>query len=169
MDRLARFAAHGTLALLLGSTASSLGCRSMKSEIPPGKAYSTTGSPAPGTSTPSVGFSSDARQDTGSAAGLYPDIQQTSGNPGSPAAQGGVQRATGDAPLPQFGTPVGNNANYAMPATGKYGPPGTSGLPASNPPVAERSQPITPPAESPSPRAGSNNPLQGALGVDLPN
>jgi hypothetical protein len=169
MDRLNRIVTHGGLALLLGASVSSLGCRSMKSEIPPGKPYSTTGAPASPT-TPSVGFSSDPRPDASAGAGLYNGIQQASGATGPGGLPGGVQQAGGGLPAggdgtrPQFGTPIGNQNSYkdAIPATGRYGPPGTSGMPTTSPlppslPAADASTPPPP-----------VNPLQGGLGVDLP-
>ncbi len=167
MDRLSRIVTRGGLALVLGSMVSSLGCRSMKSEIPPGKPYSTTGAP-----TPNVGFSSDPHPNAGGAAGLYNNgVQQASGASGLP---GGVQPASGDSvgnPVemtgrPQYGTPINNKNSYtdAVPATGRYGPPGTSGI--SSP--APTQQPLPVPAMDSTTPEASKSPLQGALGVDLP-
>ena len=66
MDRLSRVMAVGSLALVLGSGLTASGCRSMRSEVPPGKPYSTTGGQPP-----TVGFSSAPHPNTGAGAGLY--------------------------------------------------------------------------------------------------
>jgi hypothetical protein len=175
MDRLIRIAARGGQALLIGSLIASLGCRSMKSEIPPGKPYSTTGAP-----TPNVGFSSDARPDPSGAGGLYGGIQQTGGD-GLP--QPGVQQAGGPStPLgaaggqPQYGTPIGNKNSYteALPAQGRYGPPGSTGLPSPTanpmdpPPAASYPSMLPGQTQAPAQSRQTETPLKGALGVDLP-
>jgi hypothetical protein len=174
MDRLKRIVAQGGLALMFGTSISSLGCRSMKSEIPPGKAYSTTGAPTAPTS-PDIGFSSAPRPDASAAGGLYNGIQQASGTTGPGGLPGSVQQASGNPVLgggggemsgrPQLGTPIGNQNNYkdAVPAIGRFGAPGTASLPpaAAMPPAVPSAQPSIP--------AQSANPLQGAIGVDFPN
>lgn len=172
MDRLNRIVTNGGLALLLGTSISSLGCRSLKSEIPPGKPYSTTGAPTGTAATPNVGFSSDPRPDALAAGGLYNGIQQASGATGPGGLPGGVQQASGNPAMggggipggqPRLGTPIGNQNTFkdAVPTEGRYGPPGTSELPQATglPPAAPAAGSSLPP---------SSTPLQGALGVDLP-
>lgn len=167
MDRLRRIVMQGGLAVMIGSTVSSLGCRSMKSEIPPAKAVSTTGAP-----TPEVGFSSAPRPDATGAAGLYGGIQQASGDSAG-GLPGGVQQAgmPGGAAggQPQYGTPVGNRNNYTevLPSTGRYGPPGTTALPPTQQTAPAAATPTN--EDLPSTLPPSTNPLQGAIGVDLPS
>jgi len=66
MDRLSRVLAVGCMAMVLGVVFTASGCRSMRSEVPPGKPYSTTGGQPP-----TVGFSSDPHPNTGVGAGMY--------------------------------------------------------------------------------------------------
>lgn len=171
MDRLNRIVTHGGLALLLGTSISSLGCRSLKSEIPPGKPYSTTGATTGAATTPNVGFSSDPRPDASAAGGLYNGIQQASGATGPGGLPGSVQQASGNPAMgggvpggpPQLGTPIGNQNSFkdAVPTEGRYGPPGTSASPAAT------GLPLADPAAGSS-LPQSSTPLQGAIGVDLP-
>ncbi len=66
MDRRRRGMAGRCVLAGLGWVALTAGCRSMRSEVPPGKPYTTT----PGT-TPPVGFGADPRPDAGMGAGIY--------------------------------------------------------------------------------------------------
>jgi hypothetical protein len=105
MDRLNRTLAACGLGLLVATSAT--GCRSTKSEVPPGRPYLGDGRQAP----PAVGFSTDPSTPTGAMAGM-PD-------PNNPARS-----------APTFG-PLGNTPNamagYGNPTGGRYGPPGTAG------------------------------------------
>jgi hypothetical protein len=117
MDRLSRALAGGSLAVVLGTLISAAGCRSMRNDVPPGKPYSTTGG-AP----PTVGFSSDARANTGVGGGLYPG----GSTPGSPAASGNPAMAgSGGAPA-QYGIPGTSPGLYGTPSSNRYGAPGTN-------------------------------------------
>lgn len=99
--------------LVLAATAAAAGCRSTKSEVPPGKTYARTGG-AP----PAVGFSSDPRQAVGPGA-------MNSFN-SAPGASGDDQLVRTSRPT-IFGTPT-TGENAARPTSNSYGPPGTSGL-----------------------------------------
>ena len=98
--------------LVLATTAAA-GCRSTKSEVPPGKAYSRTGAGAP-----TVGFSNEP----------HPSVAPTAVNSfnAAPGASGDDQLVRASRP-PVFGTPT-TGENLARPTTNKYGRPGTSGL-----------------------------------------
>jgi len=139
MDRLKRtLAAYGISAALLGL---GTGCRSTRSEVPPGRPYAANGQQAP-----PVGFSSEARPLPNNAAGLTPGvIPDTSG---------------------KFGTPTpGDSHRYGLPTEGAYGAPGTSlgavpsgpgqtspsfAEPSARPPLMDNPSGPTPPAEPPS-------------------
>lgn len=169
MDRPSRIVARGALALLIGASVSSLGCRNTRSEIPPSRPVSTTGEPA----APGIGFSSDPRPDASAAGGVYNGLQQASAPGGLPQTPADPAAAEAMGGRPQFGTPIGNQNSYrdAVPAEGRFGPPGTStlppvsGLPLQPPAGAGVGAPLSPP---PSQGAASALPTQGLLGVDLP-
>jgi hypothetical protein len=116
MDRLSRALAGGCLALVAGMVVSSSGCRSMRNEVPPGKPYSTTGG-----TPPTVGFSSDARPNSGVGGGLY----QNGLTPTSPSS-GGSPATAGPAGAPQYGVPGNSTSLYGAPAQNRYGAPGTN-------------------------------------------
>lgn len=99
--------------LALGLAAAS-GCRSTKSEVPPGRSYSRTGD-AP----PTVGFSSDPHPAPANAAGGY-DY-----NIGPGASQD--DRLAQPRGKTTFGTPTAGE-KVARPTTNAYGPPGTTGV-----------------------------------------
>ena len=98
---------------VIASLAWSVGCRSTKSEVPPGKSYARTAAQPP-----AVGFSSEPH-----AAPL--NASQGSYNLGPGGAiddpLGARQRK------PEFGTPTAGE-KMARPTENQYGPPGTSGL-----------------------------------------
>lgn len=110
--RLARARRLGGGLLLLTLTAS-LGCRSTKSEVPPGRPYARTGAQPP-----SVGFSSEPHPAVANGA-------STSYNIGPGAAD--------DDPLASrakrsvYGTPTPGE-RVSRPTENTYGPPGSSGL-----------------------------------------
>jgi hypothetical protein len=116
MDRLSRALAGGSLAVVLGTVISAGGCRSMHSEVPPGKPYSTTGG-----TPPTVGFSSDARPNSGVGAGLYPNGL----TPSSPSPSGNPATA-GTGTAPQYGIPGNSPSPYGAPSSNRYGAPGTN-------------------------------------------
>ncbi len=140
MDRLSyTLAACGISALLLGT-----GCRSTRSEVPPGRPYAGDGRQAP-----PVGFSSDPRPLPNNAAGLTPGVI-----PNTPG---------------KYGTPTpGDSGRYGVPTVGNYGAPGSSPLgatpaapgqtyspsladtPSARPPLTEAPSGPVPPAEPPS-------------------
>ena len=97
MDRLMHTTAVRNLPLLLALfSLIPAGCKSTKSEVPPGRPYQTTGVP------PSVGFSSDAHPSTaGGMAGLY-------GNKGPGSFAQDMQNST----VPS------RDITYGMPAPG---------------------------------------------------
>lgn len=89
------------------------GCRSTRSEVPPGRPYGGDGRPIP--SMPSTGFSSEPR----------PSVSMGTNYPGN-VGPGGT--------APQYGTPApGAGERYGAPTPNAYGPPGTS--PLGNPPA----------------------------------
>ncbi|OJW24634.1 MAG: hypothetical protein BGO49_06215 [Planctomycetales bacterium 71-10] len=100
-------------AMLALAVAASSGCRSTKSEVPPGRPYARTGEP------PVVGFSSDPHPAPGNAAG---GIDYNVG----PGASGDDKVARAKA-ASTFGTPTAGE-KVARPTTNAYGPPGTSGV-----------------------------------------
>ena len=94
MDRLNRTMTGCGLLLLLATTG---GCRSTRSEVPPGRPYTSDGRQVP-----PINFSNDPHPTTG---------------PGLVNAPG----------APQFGTPSSaNSANMGAPTGNQYGPPGTA-------------------------------------------
>jgi hypothetical protein len=115
MDRLRRVMAVGSAAMAFALVLHASGCRSMRSEVPPGKPYPPTGGQAP------VGFSSDPHQNTGPGPGLY-------GSGSTPGTSGpdGNQSVAPSTGLPQFGTPPPNTGNYGAPTANKYGPVGSA-------------------------------------------
>ncbi|WP_165071019.1 hypothetical protein [Paludisphaera rhizosphaerae] len=100
----------GVLVLAIMAAA---GCRSTKSEVPPGRAYSRTGG-AP----PTVGFSNEPHPAVGPS-------NMNSFN-AAPGASGDDRLVRASKPA-IFGTPTAGE-RIAQPTSNKYGPPGTSGL-----------------------------------------
>jgi len=117
MDRLSRVLAVGSLAVVLGTVFTASGCRSMRSEVPPGKPYSTTGGQPP-----TVGFSSDPHPNTGVGPGIYGGGL----TPGAPGPDGN-QSITASNGMAQLGTPAPNPGNYGAPTANKYGSVGSAG------------------------------------------
>jgi hypothetical protein len=120
---------------LLGVLTAS-GCRSTRSEVPPGKPYSTTGA-TPG----SVGFNSDPRGGSAaSAGGIYgnnplpaaPGQDPNALGVGSPSSPLGGMSGSSSAPV-QYGTPAPNQGNYGAPTSNRYGPIPTSPVMPSSP------------------------------------
>lgn len=115
MDRRQHTLRITKLAVIGGMLAiSSVGCRSTRNEVPPGRPYQTVGNP------PTVGFSSEPHQNAGQGmAGLY-------GNRGGGAAisDGAGSPRPGDVVL---GTPTQNTTNLGVPSDHQYGAPGTAG------------------------------------------
>jgi hypothetical protein len=99
----------------------SAGCKSTKSEVPPGKPYQTTGTP------PSVGFSSDAHPSTaGGMAGLY-------GNKGPGSFAQDVQNSAAPSRDITYGMPAPGATKFGAPTDNRYGAPGTAGTTESSP------------------------------------
>ena len=117
MDRPCLFVSTRVLSLSLAVVAlGSAGCRSTRSEVPPGKPYQTT-SGAP----PSVGFSNEPHPSTATGmAALY-------GNKGPGALLGGDRTTTTPGDNVTYGTPAPGMANLAAPTDNKFGAPGTAG------------------------------------------
>jgi hypothetical protein len=115
MDRLSRVLA-GSLAMLLVAVSAASGCRSMRSEVPPGKPYSTTGGQPP------VGFSSDAHPKTGVGPGMY----QGGLNASNASPDGNQTFNASNGMNPQLGVPAPNSANYGQPTPNKYGAVGSN-------------------------------------------
>jgi len=100
------------------------GCRTPRSEVPPGKPYKTTGSP------PNVGFSSDPPPATGQGmAGLY----QNRG-PGDMVPDGSGSVGRSDDMV--IGTPTPGSSTIGAPSDHRYSAPGTSGS-AGGPRIAD--------------------------------
>lgn len=141
MERHRGVLAAGMLAMVMGMVAGGSGCRTPRSEVPPGPRYSTTGDPS------AAGFNSEPRGM--SALNPYGAANQTLSNSGmaggipgmpSPGIGGPVPGATPDGMPPastgmpglsgsSYGTPApgGSSPGMPMPTGGSYGPPGTSG------------------------------------------
>jgi hypothetical protein len=133
MDRPIRIVTVASLNLLVALAAASLGCRSTKSEVPPGRPYSTGGGQVP-----AVGFSAEPRPDSLAGSGAYgvaPGSNTSlSGDPYQAAANGQVQ----------YGTPTPSSANLGAPTPNRYGPPGTAGLTPANSATAGSAAPTDP-------------------------
>ncbi len=95
MDRQTRRLAGCGLMFVLAAS----GCRSTRSEVPPGRQYA-----GDGRQVPSVGFSSDPHPTGANGLGSMP------GGPGTMPGQ--------------YGTPPPATPNYGMPTGNAYGPPG---------------------------------------------
>jgi hypothetical protein len=120
MDRLSRILAGASTAVCLSMVVLASGCRSMQSEVPRGKPYSTTGG-----SPPTVGFNSDPRPNTSIGGGLYGNAP--AGTPGAAVPDSSAGMGIGSASPPaQFGTPAPNAAPYGAPTANRYGAPGTA-------------------------------------------
>jgi hypothetical protein len=117
MDRPCLFVSARVLSLSLAViTLGSAGCRSTRSEVPPGKPYQTT-SGAP----PSVGFSNEPHPSTATGmAALY-------GNKGPGALLGGDRTTTTPGDNVTYGIPAPGTANLGAPTDNKFGAPGTAG------------------------------------------
>jgi hypothetical protein len=123
MDRLDHTWPGGRVALVVGAILMFAGgCRSTRSEVPPGKPYQTTGGMPP-----TVGFSSDPRPSAAAGlGGLY-------GNkgPGALVPDGaGSPSPSNDLVL---GTPTPADGKIGAPSDHRYGPPGTAGTPGGGP------------------------------------
>jgi hypothetical protein len=124
MDRLKLTLTGCGLAVLLAAS----GCRNLRSEVPPGRPFSSDANQAP-----TVGFSSDPHPGLNPGAGAMP------GAPGT--VPGMTSESAG-----KYGTPApGASDNYGAPTANSYGPPGTS--PLGMPPSAG--------PDSPAPTGGS--------------
>jgi hypothetical protein len=126
MDRLRRVLAGIMLAIMLGTMVAAAGCRSTRSEVPPGPKYSTTGDPSTSM------FNSAPHQYTG-APSVYPN-STVPGQPAMPGAGGpggasdGLPSGLGSgASGSSFGTPPPNSPAMNQPTNNAFGPPGTSG------------------------------------------
>ena len=114
MERLSRVIAGCSLTVALATVLTASGCRSMRSDVPKGKPYSTTGNPT------APGFNSAPHPNTTIGPGLY----QTQPNT-SPSLDGNPDGA--GASMPQYGTPSPNASPYGVQQTpGKFGAPGTN-------------------------------------------
>jgi hypothetical protein len=153
----------GSVALLAGGILlASAGCRSTRSEVPPGKPYQTTGG-----TPPTVGFSQEPRPSTATGmAGLFGNRAPGALVPDGRGSSGGMADV-------QYGTPTPGSANLGAPTDHQYGPPGTAGTDGSSPggtsPIADsllRSQPPISQVLAKDPYAppppGSNNRAGGA-------
>jgi hypothetical protein len=133
MDRLNRALAGASLALALTVVTSASGCRSMRSEVPPGRPFTPDGQ-----QTPPIGFSST------------PGTPALSGLPTSPGT--GAPGSAG-----QLGTPAPGANPYGAPTGNTFGPPGTSGL-ATSPSAGAASGAGLPPSM---PGASASDPTTG--------
>jgi hypothetical protein len=122
MDRrLSHGLAFGFAALGLGILVVAPGCRSTRSEVPPGKPYSTTGA-TPG----SVGFNSDPRTSASNGGGIYgnnplaPGQNSNALGVGSASAPMGGMSGSSSA-TSEYGTPAPTQGLYGAPTSNKYG------------------------------------------------
>jgi hypothetical protein len=124
MDRLRRVLTGGTLVLIAGTVIASSGCRSLRSEVPPGPRYSTTGG------TPPLGFNQEPRPNTMAGSGFYGN----SATPGQPGMPGGDPTGAGLGSSPaQLGTPAPSSGLYGVtPGVGRSAPSMTPGTPGSD-------------------------------------
>jgi hypothetical protein len=107
MDRLNRALAGAGLALALTVVTTATGCRSLRSEVPPGRPYTGDGKQ----SAP-IEFSST------------PGTSALNGLPTTgPGATGSASAAAG-----QVGVPVGGPNAYGLPTGNTYGAPGSAGM-----------------------------------------
>ena len=108
--------------ILVAVALGSAGCRSTRSEVPPGKPYQTTGG-AP----PSVGFSTEPHPSTATGmAALY-------GNKGPGALVGDGRGASNPGDDMTYGTPAPNSPSLGTPTDNRFGAPGTAGTSPSSP------------------------------------
>jgi hypothetical protein len=108
--------------LFVGLVLVSSGCRSTKSEVPPGKPYQTTGGEPP-----SIGFSAEPHPGVANGMiGLY-------GNRGPGAQSDDLMSSRGNSGDVTFGTPTSANDHLGTPSDNRYGPPGTAGTVGSAP------------------------------------
>lgn len=103
---------------LLATAALSSGCRSTRSEVPPGKPYARTGEQPP-----AVGFSTQPHP--ADAGGMNPVANIGPGGMTDDRLAGGGGGQTAE---PLYGTPTAGNKGVELPTVNSYGPPGTSGL-----------------------------------------
>jgi hypothetical protein len=135
MDRhLSRVLAPAVAACGLAILITAPGCRSTRSEVPPGKPYSTTGAPA-------VGFNSDPRSaavaNSGGIYGNNPIAPQLGQNPnglggGSAASPMGGMAGSSAAPI-EYGTPAPTQGTFGAPTNNRFGAPTMSGSPPTLP------------------------------------
>ena len=123
MDRQTRRLAGFGLMFVLATS----GCRSTRSEVPPGRQYS-----GDGRQVPPVGFSSDPHPAGANGMGSVP------GGPGTMPGQ--------------YGTPAPATPNYGMPTGNAYGPPGQApaGSGRRRPPSSPSPRRLLPPSKRPS-------------------
>jgi hypothetical protein len=122
MDRQTRRLAGFGLMFVLATS----GCRSTRSEVPPGRKFS-----GDGREIPSVGFSSDPHPAGANGMGSVP------GGPGTMPGR--------------YGTPAPATPNYGMPTGNAYGPPGQAPAGAgAAAPLFPESATAPPPVEAPS-------------------
>ncbi len=103
---------------LLATVALSSGCRSTRSEVPPGKPYARTGEQPP-----SVGFSAEPHP--ANAGGMNPVANI---GPGGMVDDRLAGSASGQTAEPLYGTPTPGSKGVELPTANRYGPPGTSGV-----------------------------------------
>jgi hypothetical protein len=111
--------------VLAGVVLSAGGCRSTRSEVPPGKPYATTGGQPP-----AVGFSSEPHPGTGGFMGGFSPLSPS----GSLVQDGKPPSSSSGAPV--YGTPTTANDSLGAPTANQYGPPGTAGTVPSAPGTA---------------------------------
>ena len=105
-------------AAMLATVSLASGCRSTRSEVPPGKPYARTGEPAP-----SVGFSTQPHP--ANAGGMNPIANIGPGGMTDDRLAGG---GGGQSAEPLYGTPTPGSRGVDLPTPNRYGPPGTSGF-----------------------------------------
>ena len=139
MDRPCLVVSARRISLMLAVTMlGSAGCRSTRSEVPPGKPYQTT-SGAP----PSVGFSNEPHPSTASG------MAAPYGNRGPGALTGDGKGSANPGDDVIIGTPPPGTANLGAPTDNRFGPPGMPGRAQVRPPR---------PPPSPTPCSRRSNP-----------
>jgi hypothetical protein len=121
MERRGRVLTGGTLVAVLGMILTTSGCRSTRSEVPPGKPYSTVGGPS------DLNFNSAPHPNNAVNGGLYsggmPGAPGQSSVPGPTGLPGMDGSSPGSGSTGALGTPAPATTPIGQPTDNRYGPP----------------------------------------------
>lgn len=107
--------ASGLCLIAAGLLLANGGCRSTRSEVPPGKPYQTTGTP------PTIGFSNEPHP--GAAMGMAGLSTNTGPGDQTPDGRGSLNANSNMV----YGTPP-QSTRLGAPTENRFGPPGTAGM-----------------------------------------